>query len=837
MSTFDGIVKEFPDIRIDYFRETSAVSQPPLAYFLSHVHTDHLTGLEACKSPFIYCSPATREILLRLEKYPHRMNFAKGIVEKHLQTYKHLKKLLKPIPLETPTRIELSPGHSIRVTLFDANHCVGAVCFLIEGEGKAVLYTGDVRSEGWWVNSLCRNPLFLPYVSSIGAFRAPLKRLDCIYLDTTFAAKDDVHRQFPSKANGVAELLASVSKYPKDTVFYFDSWTFGYEDVWQALSAYLGSQIHVDDYRYRIYLALKNGPEPRAPEAAKLIGFHCGNHYEEGCLTPEQAQLHSYFVRITPIISRHKGMDIAELGAGGGHGDLSSRHSLELHDVAAVGQLMALCVSKLQAQPQLLASVMELLSGFISGQVSSVSLDGLGFVEDGTRVADGDDFVRVDDLPMDRLVPALAKLVTKAKIKKSETPLRSSKTAVKRPDGLAKQITFPYSRHSSYGELCGLIDAFKPMDIHPCTVDKTKWDPTQSMEYLLGHIYASTQSFTHDQMMLGKRDLAIRTSFNPRASSNKGDEKSEDDWQQTEQRHRDELRRGHKASLGVSPSIDRRGNEPSITGDFWPPKGFRDHYAPPQQPRRRRSAKALSPDSAVAREPSRRASLSADSHISAARLPHLLSKRRSDNDMHGQGIYVDGHNSKRRRQSSDHEPREGRLSPPFLEAERDPSDVFREGRITASEGRRLIFHNLAKQASKSDLRKFCAGYAIEDVYIPPFPSDKHVGLGFVDFSTPAEARRAISELQGKSLWGREIRVNLTRESTSDSAHRKGSNPVNDDQNTIEHDDESLPPSSGEARLALRREAYDAALHGNGMDWSRLGLVSTGDGHHIKEEEL
>ena len=62
-------------------------------------------------SPFIYCSPATREVhiaayyyikqvlitvqlLLRLEKYPHRMNFDRGILELRKQHYKHLSKLL-----------------------------------------------------------------------------------------------------------------------------------------------------------------------------------------------------------------------------------------------------------------------------------------------------------------------------------------------------------------------------------------------------------------------------------------------------------------------------------------------------------------------------------------------------------------------------------------------------------------------------------------------------------------------------------------------------------------------------------------------------------------------
>lgn len=106
------------------------------------------------------------------------MNFATGILESRQQTYKHLRKLLKPIPLETPTDIELVPGRSIRVTLLDANHCVGACMFLIEGDGKAILYTGDIRAEPWWVNALTRNPVMLPYACNGKAL--PQKQLDTI---------------------------------------------------------------------------------------------------------------------------------------------------------------------------------------------------------------------------------------------------------------------------------------------------------------------------------------------------------------------------------------------------------------------------------------------------------------------------------------------------------------------------------------------------------------------------------------------------------------------------------------------------------------------------------
>jgi DNA cross-link repair 1C protein len=127
------------------------------------------------------------------------MNFAKGILESRLQTYRHLKNLLKTIPLETPTVIELRPGYEIRATLFDANHCVGAVMFLIEGQGKAILYTGDIRSETWWVDRLVQNPVLLPYADCI-------KSLDCVYLDTTFASKTDRYSEFASKADGLKEL-------------------------------------------------------------------------------------------------------------------------------------------------------------------------------------------------------------------------------------------------------------------------------------------------------------------------------------------------------------------------------------------------------------------------------------------------------------------------------------------------------------------------------------------------------------------------------------------------------------------------------------------------------
>lgn len=127
--------------------------------------------------------------------------------------------------------------------------------FLIEDRTKAIIYTGDIRcklisnsfsdrlldfrvckAEPWWVNTLIRNPVVVPY-------RCGIRRIDKIYLDTTFATNRDFHREFPTKAEGLTKLLSEVSKYPPNTVFHFHAWTLGYEEVWIALASALNSQV------------------------------------------------------------------------------------------------------------------------------------------------------------------------------------------------------------------------------------------------------------------------------------------------------------------------------------------------------------------------------------------------------------------------------------------------------------------------------------------------------------------------------------------------------------------------------------------------------------------
>ncbi|PHH78974.1 hypothetical protein CDD80_5915 [Ophiocordyceps camponoti-rufipedis] len=512
MSTFNGIVAEFPDIRIDYFRR-HPTSPPPLACFLSHIHSDHLAGLESLRSPFVYCSAATREMLLRLERYPCRINYAKGILEARQQTYSHLARILKPLPLETPTIMELRPGRTIRVTLFDANHCPGSVMFLIEGSGKSILYTGDVRCEPDFISGLRRSPVLIEYCYGI-------RTLDTLYLDTSFIA--DV--PFPPKAAGIGELICAVSQYPDDTVFHIRAWTYGYEDVWIALARALNSPIHVDDYKLRVYGALRARADHHlAAGAAALTGHMCGNTPYPGCLTSDTGvRLHSCekgnmcavatgpsVVSIQPIVTRlANGEALAEQGVGGGGDDLEREaelaFSLQENDAAALMDLWV-CIRPSDSLDEAQREGLKKAINDVRDKGRELSLNV------AASSLDKGDQARIQN--------ALSRLISDGK--HAETGDDGETVG-----GLPRVIRFPYSRHSSYPELCELVDLFTPHDVWPCTVNVERWKAQGlcrfvRIENLFGIFCSGEKAYAHDQMMAERERTASEM------------ERDDDDSQQT----------------------------------------------------------------------------------------------------------------------------------------------------------------------------------------------------------------------------------------------------------------------------------------------------------------
>lgn len=154
------------------------------------------------------------------------------------------------IPLSLDVRHDFSEayGSPLFITLIDANHCLGAVMFLIESPSTAILYTGDVRSEPFLINNLARNPILSPYVSLHGL--PPKLALDEIYLDTSAAS---VRARTMSKREGVEAALKLFDMFPPDTRFFLNTWTWGWEELLRGVARKYNCMIHLDEYKLRAF--------------------------------------------------------------------------------------------------------------------------------------------------------------------------------------------------------------------------------------------------------------------------------------------------------------------------------------------------------------------------------------------------------------------------------------------------------------------------------------------------------------------------------------------------------------------------------------------------------
>lgn len=129
-------------------------------YLLSHFHSDHYMGLSPnwIHGP-IYCS----EITARLVE--QKLGVASDFIF--------------PLPMNKPCT--LSGTDQLTVTLIDANHCPGAVLFLITTrDNLRYLHTGDFRA----CPKMCLHPMLKE------------QPLDIVYLDTTYL---DPKYSFPSQ--------------------------------------------------------------------------------------------------------------------------------------------------------------------------------------------------------------------------------------------------------------------------------------------------------------------------------------------------------------------------------------------------------------------------------------------------------------------------------------------------------------------------------------------------------------------------------------------------------------------------------------------------------------
>ncbi|KAI0357562.1 hypothetical protein OH77DRAFT_1476305 [Trametes cingulata] len=290
---YNAFIPPYP-IRVDDFCTPSAsasssstnASQKPSVglYLLTHTHTDHLNGLSARSfGQTVICSHDAKEMLLRHEVYAERALRDMDLRAENVRTFAHLKvepqrmedgsldyagsrDLLRTIHLHVPTDIPLNDGETVTITLLDANHCPGAVMFLVEGVKGAVLHTGDLRAEPWFLESLRHNPFIQRYIddadtscrtSRCSSPATSLPKLEAIYLDTACLLNNyDV----PTKANAASGIASLMACYPETTRFFLNVWTWGYEEIYKAVARVFGAKIHVDRYKHGVYSHLTGDP-------------------------------------------------------------------------------------------------------------------------------------------------------------------------------------------------------------------------------------------------------------------------------------------------------------------------------------------------------------------------------------------------------------------------------------------------------------------------------------------------------------------------------------------------------------------------------------------------
>ncbi|ODQ55858.1 hypothetical protein SAICODRAFT_5074 [Saitoella complicata NRRL Y-17804] len=497
MSTFNGVVKEFPEIRVDYFRPQPDL--PPVqAYLLSHVHADHTNGLQSqfFGGAFVYCTAATKEILLRLQTKKDRIHYAEGLIEQRRCTFQHLqykqKDLLRVLPIDTPTLIEIGGNRHIRVTPLDANHCPGACMFLIESvlpsPARAVLYTGDIRSDPSHIAYLASHPVLTPYLAPTAAGQKPLRILDRVYLDTTFAISGDARVQsFPSKAESCTLLVAELAKFPPDTVFWMSSWTLGYEELWVAAASVLQTKIHVDRYRYELFSSLAApGVYRWGPYLANSVctkqgeaqgsRIHVCERWGE-CESRDRAEREGKLVVVRLVILKgEKGKGMVELGAERvwtfQKSELTGGTEAGTEEVKGVDKMLGVVGRRR----------VEVLAAAKKGKDVLREM----IKNDGTKL-----LAAIRQTPMDS-VALTASLNTSPN---PQTVIHDLISHLPSPHGPAMHIpsvTVPFSRHASLTELQALIKLFHPRDIYPCVVADERLSYV-NMEACFGHLVTRTE--------------------------------------------------------------------------------------------------------------------------------------------------------------------------------------------------------------------------------------------------------------------------------------------------------------------------------------------------------
>ncbi|KAF8113632.1 hypothetical protein N665_0047s0038 [Sinapis alba] len=212
---------------VDLFRfPTSSPDSSAVAFFLSHFHSDHYSGLSSSWSRgIIFCSHITARLVKQILQVPSQFVF--------------------PLPMNQKVIIDGS-----EVVLIDANHCPGAVQFLFKTNdgSERYVHTGDFR--------FCHSMRLDPFLSSfIGC--------DGVFLDTTYCNPKFV---FPTQQESVDYVISVIDKIDevsketeKKVLFLVATYVVGKEKILVEISKRCKRKIFVDARKMSILNVLGCG--------------------------------------------------------------------------------------------------------------------------------------------------------------------------------------------------------------------------------------------------------------------------------------------------------------------------------------------------------------------------------------------------------------------------------------------------------------------------------------------------------------------------------------------------------------------------------------------------
>jgi DNA cross-link repair 1A protein len=268
-----------PGLFIDAFRGgylKHKVKNAANTFLLSHYHGDHYGNLPRAgkyQGPAkIHCTVITAALLVRVHGVDPSLVVSHALGETWEVSAVDAA-AGRPSPgahAASPAAVSGEAG-TIRVTLYDANHCPGAAIILLQSPaGRTHLHTGDLRYHA----KMQTYPLLRE--AALG------RRVDCLLLDTTYAhPKHTFCNQqvaVDQIASEAAALLDQQSPQPK-TLVLLSCYSIGKEKVLWEVARRTGHKIYANERKRQMLACIQQEesttPEDDDPHPSTRILDHC----------------------------------------------------------------------------------------------------------------------------------------------------------------------------------------------------------------------------------------------------------------------------------------------------------------------------------------------------------------------------------------------------------------------------------------------------------------------------------------------------------------------------------------------------------------------------------